>query len=247
MRVAVIGSNGNMGRAVVEAVSAAPDLDLGPTIDLGDDLSDVAQADVAVIFTTPDAALPAIEAAVGAGVHCVVGTTGIDAGQLDVIRQRCAANPGVGVAIVPNFAIGAVLMMEFSRRAAEHFASVEIVEEHHPGKLDAPSGTAIRTAELIGEVRSSVGKDDMPDATQSELAGARGSNVAGVPVHSIRLPGRVAHQSVVFGNPGETLTLRHDSSDRSSFMPGVLLTVRAIGAHPGVTIGLEPFLGFSTE
>lgn len=247
MRVAVVGSNGKMGRAVVEAVSAAPDLHLGPTIDLGDDIATVAQADVAVIFTTPDAALPAIQAAVDAGVHCVVGTTGIDSTQLEVIRQHCGANPGIGVAVVPNFAIGAVLMMDFSRRAAEHFDSVEIIEEHHPGKVDAPSGTAIRTAELIGQVRSDLGKDAMPDATQSQLAGARGSEVAGVRVHSIRLPGRVAHQSVVFGNPGETLTVRHDSSDRSSFMPGVLLAVRQINAHPGVTLGLEPFLGLSTE
>jgi 4-hydroxy-tetrahydrodipicolinate reductase len=247
MRVAVIGSNGNMGRAVVHAIGLAEDLELGPSIDLGDDLALVAHADVAVIFTTPDAALPAIEAAVSAGVHCVVGTTGIDASQLAQIRQRCAENPGIGVAVIPNFAIGAVLMMDFSRRAAGHFASVEIIEEHHPGKVDAPSGTAIRTAELIGEVRSALDLDKMSDATQSSAAGARGSVIAGIPVHSIRLPGRIAHQSVVFGNPGETLTLRHDSTDRSSFMPGVLLTVRNIGTHPGVTLGLEPFLGLSTE
>jgi 4-hydroxy-tetrahydrodipicolinate reductase len=184
-----------------------------------------------------------MEFLIGAGIAPVVGTTGFDAGRLDQVQAWLAAAPGVGAVIAPNFGIAAVLMMRFAAAAAPHFESVEIVEMHHPRKADAPSGTAVRTAELIGQARADAGSPDMPDATLSTLAGARGAVVDDVHVHAVRLQGLVAHQEVLLGGLGETLTIRHDSFDRASFMPGVLLAVRNVSAHPGLTVGIDGFLG----
>lgn len=240
MRIAVIGAKGRMGQAVVDSVTSANGLELGSLIDLGDDLTDVVGNDVAVVFTNPQSALPAIEACLAAGVHCVVGTTGFDDARLDQVRSLSSEHADLGVLIVPNFAIGAVLMMQFARQAAPYFTSVEIIEEHHPDKVDAPSGTAERTAQLIAQART--GMDPAPDATSQGVPGARGAFVHGIPVHAIRMRGLVAHQTVQFGNVGEMLTIRHDSTDRASFMPGVLLAVRAVPDMPGMHIGLEAVL-----
>jgi 4-hydroxy-tetrahydrodipicolinate reductase len=240
MRIAVIGAKGRMGQAVVESVMNADGLELGSLIDLGDALTDVVGNDVAVVFTNPQSALPAIEACLNAGVHCVVGTTGFDDGRLDQVRSLSAEHADLGVLIVPNFAIGAVLMMQFAKQAAPYFTSVEIIEEHHPDKVDAPSGTAERTAQLIAQARTGMGP--APDATSQGVLGARGALVHGIPVHSIRMRGLVAHQTVQLGNVGEMLTIRHDSTDRASFMPGVLLAVRAVADMPGMHIGLEAVL-----
>jgi 4-hydroxy-tetrahydrodipicolinate reductase len=240
MRVAIIGSEGKMGRAVVAAVRGAEGLELGATLDVGDELDEVAGSDVAVIFTSPDAVMSAIHACIDAQVHCVVGTTGITPNHLDQISSWCAES-STNVLVVPNFAIGAVLMMAFAQQAAPYFSGVEIIEEHHPEKVDAPSGTALRTAELIAAARQN--RAQPPDATNQGHPEARGANIGGVRVHSIRMDGLVAHQTVQFGNPGELLTIRHDSTDRSSFMPGVVLAVQAVKDLPGVTVGLETVLG----
>ena len=244
IRVGVIGARGRMGTEVCKAVEAAPDLDLVATVDQGDGLTALADAgaEVVVDFTNPDVVMDHIRWAVEHGIHAVVGTSGFTEEKYAQIRQRLADRPDLGVMVVPNFAIGAVLMMEFAARAARYFTSAEIIELHHPNKVDAPSGTARRTAELIAAARDEAGLGPMPDATTDELAGARGSQVAGVRVHSIRSAGLVAHQEVLFGTAGETLTIRHDSYDRASFMPGVLLAVRAIRQRPGLTIGLNPLL-----
>jgi len=238
-RVAVLGAKGRMGSEVVRAVEAADDLELAAAYDVGDAL-DLSGADVAVDFTHPDAVMANLQACIQAGVHAVVGTTGFDPRRLEQLRSWLAAAPSVGVLVAPNFGIAAVLMMQFAAQAARFFPSVEIIELHHPRKADAPSGTARRTAELIHEARR--GMAPMPDATTTSLAGARGADVDGVRVHAIRLDGLVAHQEVLLGGHGETLTLRHDSYDRASFMPGVLLGVRSIGARPGLTVGLEALL-----
>jgi 4-hydroxy-tetrahydrodipicolinate reductase len=231
-----------MGRQVVDAVSSAPDLELIAAIDVGDALSALDGCDVIVDFTTPDAVMATLEHCIGAGIHCVVGTTGFDDDRLAQVAAWSAARPEVGVLIAPNFGIGAVLMMQFAAQAAQYFDSVEIIELHHPDKVDAPSGTARHTAELISAARAAAGCESMPDATVQELEGARGAVVGDVRVHSVRARGLVAHQEVILGGLGETLTIRHDSMDRSSFMPGVLLGVRHVAAHPGVTIGLDSFL-----
>lgn len=240
MKVAVIGARGRMGSAVIDALQTAEGLQLGAAIDIDDALDDVAGHDVAVIFTSPDAVMDAIRACVDASVHCVVGTTGFDAERIAAVEQLSREHPDLGILIAPNFALGAVLMMDFARRAAPLFSSIEIVEEHHPDKVDAPSGTAVRTAQIIAEARA--GSPAMPDATTTALPGARGASVAGVPIHSLRMRGFVANQRVLFGNVGETLTISHDSTDRSSFMPGVLLAVRGITQRPGLHIGLETLL-----
>mgnify|MGYP002620744838 CR=1 FL=1 len=244
IRVGVLGARGRMGTEVCKAVDAAPDLDLVATVDQGDELSTVtaAGAEVVVDFTTPDVVMDHVHWAIDQGIHAVVGTSGFTEEKYDRIREWLAKRPDLGVMVVPNFAIGAVLMMEFAARAARHFTSAEIIELHHPNKVDAPSGTARRTAELIAAARSEAGLGPMPDATTDELAGARGSQVAGIRVHSVRSAGLVAHQEVLFGTAGETLTIRHDSYDRASFMPGVLLAVRAVPQRPGLTIGLGPLL-----
>ena len=240
-RVAVLGARGRMGSEVVRAVEGADDLELAGAYDLGDAL-DLSAADVAVDFTSPDAVMGNLAACLAAGVHAVVGTTGFDDARLAQLREQLAAAPGVGVLVAPNFGVAAVLMMRFAAQAARFFESVEVVELHHAGKADAPSGTARRTAELVAAARREAGSAPMPDATTSELAGARGADVAGVRVHAVRLAGLVAHQEVLLGGSGESLTLRHDSYDRVSFMPGVLLGVRSVADRPGLTVGLEALL-----
>jgi 4-hydroxy-tetrahydrodipicolinate reductase len=238
IRVAVLGAKGRMGSEVVRAVQGADGLELAATCDVGDQL-DLSGADVAVDFTHPDAVMGNLRACVAAGVHAVVGTTGFDEERLTELRSLTEGTD-VGILVAPNFGIAAVLMMQFAAQAARYFDSVEIVELHHPNKADAPSGTARRTAELVAAARA--GMAPMPDATSSALDGARGADVDGVRVHAVRLAGLVAHQEVLLGGSGESLTIRHDSYDRASFMPGVLLGVREIGSRPGLTVGLEHLL-----
>jgi 4-hydroxy-tetrahydrodipicolinate reductase len=242
VRVAVLGAAGRMGATVCSAVSAADDLTLVASLDEGWSAESLAGAEVAVDFTTPDAVMDNLRTCIGAGVHCVVGTTGFDDARLDAVRGWLADAPSVGVVIAPNFGLGAVLMMRFAEQAAPYFDSAEIVELHHPGKADAPSGTARLTAARVAAARAAAGSPAAPDATTSALPGARGADVDGVPVHSVRLAGLVAHQEVLLGAAGETLTIRHDSTDRVSFMPGVLLAVRAVPSRPGLTLGLDPLL-----
>jgi len=240
IRVGVVGAAGRMGQAVCAAVEGASDLELTARVDLGDDLALVDGCDVVVDFTAPDVVMGTLAHCVPAGVHVVVGTSGFDEERLGQVRVMLDAYPGVGVLVAPNFSIGAVLMMRFAAVAAPFFESVEVVELHHPDKVDAPSGTAVRTAALIAAARQ--GRTN-PDATTTALDGARGALVDAVPVHSVRVRGLVAHQEVLLGGVGETLTIRHDSLDRASFMPGVLLGVREVGTHPGLTVGLDSFLG----
>ena len=244
INVAVLGARGRMGAEVVKAVSGAKDLKLVAELDLGDSLDQLisSKAEVVVDFTTPDSVMANLEFLISHGVHAVVGTTGFDAARIKKVEALLSANPTVGVLIAPNFGIGAVLMMEFAEKAAKYFESAEIIELHHPDKVDAPSGTAARTAELMTTARKSAGLSSMPDATTTSLDGARGATVGEVPVHSIRLRGLVAHQEVLLGGPGETLSIRHDSLDRAGFMPGVLLGVRQVVSHKGLTFGLEHFM-----
>jgi 4-hydroxy-tetrahydrodipicolinate reductase len=244
IKVAVLGAKGRMGSEACKAVTAAPDLELVAQIDIGDSLDLVISsgAQVVVDFTHPDSVMGNLEFAINHDVSVVVGTTGFDDTKLALIQSWLAAHPKVGALIAPNFGLGAVLMMQFAAQASKYFESVEIVELHHPNKADAPSGTAARTAELITEARRSVNKEVMPDATSTSLDGARGALVGEVPVHSVRLRGLVAHQEVILGDLGETLTIRHDSIDRTGFMPGVLLGVRKVVSHPGLTFGLEHFM-----
>lgn len=239
--VAVLGARGRMGSEVVRAVEAADDLTLAAALDVEDPF-DLAGADVAVDFTHPDGVMGNLSACLDAGVHVVVGTTGFDDQRLAELRRLLADAPSVGVLVAPNFGVAAVLMMRFAATAARFFESVEIVELHHAGKADAPSGTARRTAELVAAARREAGVGPAPDATTSALPGARGADVDGVPVHAVRLAGLVAHQEVLLGGSGESLTIRHDSYDRSSFMPGVLLGVRQISGRPGLTMGLDALL-----
>ena len=244
-RVAVLGALGRMGAEVVRAVEQDADLELAAALDAGDDLAALTSsgAQVAVDFTHPDAVMDNLARCVEAGVHAVVGTTGFDDARLARVRSWLSDAPSVGVVVAPNFALGAVLMMRFARQAARFYESAEIIELHHPGKADAPSGTARLTAAQIAAARAAAGLGPMPDATSGGLPGARGADVDGVAVHAVRLRGLVAHQEVLFGGPGETLTIRHDSLDRASFMPGVLLAVREVPGRPGLTVGLEPLLG----
>ncbi len=236
-----------MGSEVCRAVDAADDMALAAAIDIGDDIETLAKSavKVAVDFTHPDAVMDNIEWCVANGVHVVVGTTGLDDDRLATIKGWLSEASDVGVVVAPNFSIGAVLMMRFAAEAAPHFASVEIVELHHAQKADAPSGTAKRTAGLVAEARRAAKSDPAPDATSSALPGARGADVDGVPIHSVRLDGLVAHQEVLLGGHGEILTIRHDSLDRASFMPGVLLAVRRVIDRPGLTVGLEELLDLS--
>ncbi|GIE93566.1 4-hydroxy-tetrahydrodipicolinate reductase [Paractinoplanes rishiriensis] len=233
-----------MGLEVCKAVDAADDLELVAMIDQGDWLNGAADAGAQVLvdFTTPDVVMDNLQWAVDQGISVVVGTSGFSEQRLERVRGWLAHKPGVGVLIAPNFGLGAVLMMQFAARAARYFESVEIIEQHHPRKLDAPSGTAAHTARLIAAARAEAGCEPMPDATKEEQAGARGADVEGVRVHSVRASGLVAHQEVLFGSAGETLTIRHDSLDRVSFMPGVLLAVRNVRSRPGLTIGLDSLL-----
>jgi 4-hydroxy-tetrahydrodipicolinate reductase len=232
-----------MGSEVCRAVTEADGLELVGRFDLGDELGDLAGADVAVEFSVPDASPANVAHCVERGVHAVVGTTGWTEDRLATLRDALAANPHVGVLVAPNFAVGAVLMMAFARQAARFYESVEVIELHHPAKVDAPSGTAARTAHLVAAAREDAGLGPVPDATAHDPDGARGSRIDGIPVHSVRLRGLVAHQEVLFGGAGEMLTIRHDSFDRASFMPGVIEGVRRVSAHPGLTVGLEHYLG----
>jgi len=244
IRVGVLGAAGRMGQQVCKAVDAAADLELVAMVDAGDWLFSVADADsqVLVDFTHPDVVMDNIRFAIDQGIHAVVGTTGITPERLATIRDWLADSPTTGVLVAPNFGIGAVLSMKFAQVAARFYDSAEVVELHHPNKADAPSGTATRTAELIAAARAEAGLGAIPDATTQELPGARGATVSGVHVHALRIAGLVAHQEIVFGSEGETLTIRHDSLDRVSFMPGVLLAVRQIASRPGLTVGLEALL-----
>jgi len=233
-----------MGLEVCKAVDAADDMELVAMLDQGDELfkASDAGAQVFVDFTTPDVVMDNLHWAVEQGISMVVGTTGFTAQRLDQVREWVTAQPGVGVLVAPNFGLGAVLMMQFAQKAARYFESAEIIEQHHPRKLDAPSGTATHTARLIAAARAEAGCGPMPDATKEEQPGARGADIEGVRVHAVRAAGLVAHQEVLFGTAGETLTIRHDSLDRASFMPGVLMAVRAILSRPGLTIGLDSLL-----
>ncbi len=244
IRVGVLGARGRMGTEICRTVAAAPDLELVAQVDQDDPLSVLVDAGVQVVVdvTHPGAAPGNVRFAVDHGIAAVVGTSGFDATRLDAVRDQLTEQAG-HVLVVPNFGIGAVLAMQFARQAARFFDSVEVIELHHAGKVDAPSGTAVRTAALLAEARREAGLGVAPDATTEELAGARGADVDGIRVHSVRLPGLVAHQEVVLGTEGETLTIRHDSMNRSSFMPGVLLAVRNVRERPGLTVGLEPLLG----
>jgi 4-hydroxy-tetrahydrodipicolinate reductase len=242
MRVGVLGAKGKVGTTMCAAVRAADDMTLSAEVDADDDLALLTDSgtEVVIDFTHPDVVMDNLKFLVDNGIDAVVGTTGFTDERLDQVRSWLSAKPGSGVLIAPNFAIGAVLSMYFAQKAAPYFESVEVIELHHPHKADAPSGTATRTARLIAEARK--GLPPNPDATSTGLEGARGADVDGIPVHSVRLTGLVAHQEVLFGTLGETLTIRHDSLDRTSFVPGVLLAVRQIAEHPGLTIGIEPLL-----
>jgi 4-hydroxy-tetrahydrodipicolinate reductase len=242
MRVGVLGAKGKVGSAMVAGVHAAEDLTLSAEVDAGDPMSLLTEGDTEVVidFTHPDVVMDNLKFVIDNGIHAVVGTTGFTAERLQQVQDWLAGGPGTSVLIAPNFAIGAVLSMHFARQAAPFFDSAEVIELHHPHKADAPSGTATRTAKLIAESRK--GLPPNPDATSTGLAGARGADVDGIPVHSVRLAGLVAHQEILFGTEGETLTIRHDSIDRTSFVPGVLLAVRRVKEHPGLTVGLEALL-----
>jgi 4-hydroxy-tetrahydrodipicolinate reductase len=244
IKVAVLGARGRMGTEVVAAVEAVADCQLVAALDLGDSLDQLISsgAQVVVDFTTPDSVMANLEFLIAHNIHAVVGTTGFDDARMAKLKSLSSAHPEVGILIAPNFAIGAVLMMEFAAKAAKYFESAEIIELHHPDKVDAPSGTASRTAGIISAARKEASLPAMPDATSTSLDGARGALVGDVPVHSVRLRGLVAHQEVLFGGLGETLSIRHDSFDRAGFMPGVLLGIRSVISRPGVTFGLENFM-----
>jgi 4-hydroxy-tetrahydrodipicolinate reductase len=241
--VAVFGARGRMGAEVCRAVEAADDLELGAALDVGDDRTPAEGCSVAVDFTHPDAVMDNLAWCIEHGIHAVVGTTGFTDDRLAQLRAALAARPGVGVLVAANFSIGAILMMHFAEQAARFYESVEIIELHHPNKADAPSGTATTTARRIAAARAAAGRPPIPDATSQEVPGARGAQVDAIRVHAVRLRGLVAHQEVLFGDPGETLTVRHDSLDRISFMPGVLAAVRAVVERPGLTVGIDDLLG----
>ena len=244
IKVGVLGARGRMGVEVAQAVTEAADLELVAALDLGDSLETLKSsgAQVVVDFTTPDSVMANLDFLANNGIHAVVGTTGFDEARIGTLEKLISANPSVCILIAPNFAIGAVLMMEFAAKAAKYFESAEIIELHHPNKVDAPSGTAARTAELMSKARKEAGLAAMPDATTTSLVGSRGAAVGDIRVHSVRLRGLVAHQEVLLGGLGETLTIRHDSLDRAGFMPGVLLGVRGVISKPGLTFGLEKFM-----
>lgn len=243
MRVAVFGAKGRMGEEVCRAVETAADLELVAGIDAGDDRSPAKAADVVVDFTVPAVVMDNLAWCIDNGVHAVVGTTGFSAERLELLRGQLAAKPGANILVAPNFSIGAVLMMHFAEQAARYFESAEIIELHHPNKVDAPSGTSQATAARIAKGRAEANLGAVPDATNTGLEGARGAEVEGIHIHGVRLRGLIAHQEVMFGSVGETLTIRHDSLDRAGFMPGVLAAVRAVPALPGLTVGIDGLLG----
>ena len=246
LKVGVLGALGKVGQEICAAVEAADDMDLVARIDAGDDIAELsdAGAQAVVDFTHPDVVMGNLAYCIEHGIDAVVGTTGFDEARLATLREALGDAPGSGVLIAPNFSIGAILMMRFATEAARFYESVEIVELHHPTKADAPSGTARRTAELIAAARREAGVGPVPDATVdgASLDGARGAVIDGIHVHGLRIRGMIAHQEVVLGGLGETLTIRHDSLDRVSFTPGVLTGVRRIASAPGLTLGLEHFL-----
>lgn len=245
LKVGVLGARGRVGHEMCRALDAADGLELVAAVDVDDSIEELvrANAEIAVHFTHPDVVMDQVAYCIRHGIHAVVGTTGFTDGRLRTIRNQLGKEPTTGVLVAPNFSVGAVLMMRFAADAARFFESVEIVEMHHPDKADAPSGTARRTAELISAARQRAGCDPVPDATTQEVAGARGAEIAGIRVHSQRVRGLVAHQEVLLGAAGETLSIRHDSLDRVSFVPGVLAAVRGIADRPGLTVSLEPLLG----
>lgn len=245
MKVGVLGARGKVGAEVCKAVQAADDMELVAAVDADDSIDELvtAGAQAVVDFTHPDVVMDNLEFCIDHGIHAVVGTTGFDDDRLAQVRGWLADSPETGVLVAPNFSIGAILMMRFAAEAAPFYESVEIVELHHPDKADAPSGTATRTAHLVAAARREAGAGPIPDATSSGIEGARGADVEGIRVHGLRIRGLVAHQEVILGGLGETLTIRHDSLDRVSFTPGVLLGLRTIGSRPGLTVGLEEFMG----
>ena len=245
LNVGVLGAKGRVGTAVVAGVNKAEDLELVAEVDRGDSLDVLVErgAEVIVDFTTPSSVMENLKFCIANGIHCVVGTTGFDDERYAQVRELLAEHPEVGVLIAPNFAISAVLTMAFARQAAPFFESAEVVELHHPNKLDAPSGTAVKTAQGIAESRKEAGMAPMPDATEQQLDGARGADVDGVKVHAVRMQGMVAHEEVIFGTLDQSLTIRQDSYGRDSFVPGVLTGVRKVADHPGLTIGLDTYLG----
>ena len=244
IRVGVLGAKGRVGQAIVEGVNDAEDLELVATLGRDDslDLLSLNGVEVVVDFTQPDSVMGNLEYCIAHGIHCVVGTTGFDNERFSQVEKWTQAEGAGNVLIAPNFAISAVLTMVFAKQAAKFFETAEVVEYHHPTKLDAPSGTAIHTAQGIAEARRDAGLGEMPDATEKALDGARGADVDGIPVHAVRTRGMVAHEEVIFGAEGQSLTIRQDSYDRSSFTPGVLVGVRNIAQHPGLTVGLDAFL-----
>ncbi|ALV44775.1 dihydrodipicolinate reductase [Arthrobacter alpinus] len=244
LKVAVLGAKGRMGTAAVAAIGAAPDLELVAALGRNDSLELLIErgAQVVVDLTVPDSTEANVHFAIKHGIHAVVGTTGWDAARLAALEELLAQHPETGVLIAPNFALGSVLATRFAAQAARYFDSVEIIELHHPRKVDAPSGTALRTAQLVAAARTAAGVPAAPDATETELDGARGASIDGIPVHSVRLAGLVAHQEVLLGSHGEALTIRHDSFNHESFMPGVLLGIRTVGTRPGLTVGLDGYL-----
>ncbi len=245
LRVGVVGAHGNVGREICAAVRDADGMQLVAEVDQGVPMQELADSGTQIIvdFTHPDVVMDNLAFCIDHGIHCVVGTTGFTDERLATLTERLGSKPHVGVLVAPNFAIGAVLMMRFAEMAAKFYESTEIIELHHPGKADAPSGTAMRTARMVGAARRDAGLGAMPDATSTQLDGARGAEVDGVRVHAVRIRGLIAHQEVIFGTEGETLTVRHDSMSRTSFVPGVLLGVRNIAAHPGLTVGIESLMG----
>ena len=245
IKVGVLGAQGRVGKAIVEGVNAEDDLELVAEISRGDDLQQLVDnhAEVIVDFTQPDSVMGNLEFCIANGIHCVVGTTGFDKERLDQVEQWTRQEGAGNVLIAPNFAISAVMTMVLAKQAAKFFETAEVVEFHHPPKLDAPSGTAIHTAEAIAQARRDAELGEMPDATEKSLEGARGANVDGIPVHAVRTRGMVAHEEVIFGAQGQSLTIRQDSYDRSSFTPGVLVGVREIAQHPGLVVGLDKYLG----
>lgn len=244
-RVAVLGAKGRMGSESVRAINAADGLEVVAEIDFGDSLDVITSsgAEAVLDFTQPGVALDNVMWCIDHGVDVVVGTSGFDDDRIATVRAKLGAAPTSSVLIVPNFSIGAILMMKFAAAAAPFFESVEVIEMHHPNKVDAPSGTAVRTAELIAAAREAAGSAPLPDATTTDPDGSRGAKISGVPVHAVRARGFVASQEVMYGGEGESFSIRHDSHDRTSFMPGVVAAVRGVSGRPGVTVGLDEILG----
>jgi 4-hydroxy-tetrahydrodipicolinate reductase len=247
MKVAVFGANGRMGSQVCAAVGQQPDMALVARIDLGDPREAALGAEVVIDFTHPDAVLDNLAFCVRHQIHAVVGTTGFSPERLEQVRGLLGADPRCGVVIAPNFAIGAVVMMHVAALAAPYFESVEIIEAHHPGKADAPSGTAGLTARLVAQARARAGSAPMPDATTVETPGARGAVIDQVRVHSLRLSGLIAQQEVRLTSAGETLAIVNDARSRACYMPGVLTAARWVPHHLGLTVGLDAVLGLNLE